>query len=384
MALLRIFGYSKFKIFHSKLILMKVIISGGGSGGHVFPAIAIANELKKQRPDVEILFVGAKGKMEMEKVPKAGFPIKGLWISGFHRKLTLRNLMFPFKLVSSLFKAFGIIQSFKPDVVIGVGGYASGPTLQVATMKGIPTLIQEQNSFPGITNRLLAKKVNRICVAYDGMEKFFPKEKIQLTGNPVRQDIVELTDKKKEGLKHFDLDQNKKTILLFGGSLGARTLNDSMAANKDLLEKNQNVQVLWQAGKLYIEEFLQSTSAQLDNVKILPFIDRMDLAYAMADIVICRAGALTISELCLVGKPAILIPSPNVSEDHQTMNAKALSTKDAGILIEDKNAKKMLEQALHVLDNEQVMNNLKNNIQKLAKVNAATNIVSEILMLNDK
>jgi UDP-N-acetylglucosamine--N-acetylmuramyl-(pentapeptide) pyrophosphoryl-undecaprenol N-acetylglucosamine transferase len=360
---------------------MKVIISGGGSGGHVFPAIAIANEFKKQRPDAEILFVGAKGKMEMEKVPKAGFPIKGLWISGFHRKLTLRNLMFPFKLVSSLFKAFGIIQSFKPDVVIGVGGYASGPTLQVATMKGIPTLIQEQNSFPGITNRLLAKKVNRICVAYEGMNKFFPEEKIRLTGNPVRQDIVELTDKKEEGLKHFGLVQNKRTILLFGGSLGARTLNDSMAANKDLLEKNQNVQVLWQAGKLYIEEFNQSATAQLDNVKILPFIDRMDLAYAMADVVICRAGALTISELCLVGKPAILIPSPNVAEDHQTMNAKALSTKDAGILVADKNAKKMLEQALHVLDNEQVMNDLKKNIRKLAKANAATNIVSEILQI---
>lgn len=360
---------------------LKVIISGGGTGGHVFPAIAIANEFKKQRPDAEILFVGAKGKLEMEKVPKAGFPIKGLWISGFHRKLTLRNLMFPFKLVSSLFKAFGIIQSFKPDVVVGVGGYASGPTLQVATMKGIPTLIQEQNSFPGITNRLLAKKVNRICVAYEGMEKFFPKENIRLTGNPVRQDIIELVDKKKEGLKHFGLDLNKKTILLFGGSLGARTLNDSMAANKDLLEKNQNVQVLWQAGKLYIEEFKNAATAQLSNVEILPFIDRMDLAYAMADMVICRAGALTISELCLVGKPAILVPSPNVSEDHQTMNAKALSTKNAGVLVEEKNAKAMLEQALHILDNEQVMNNLKNNIQKLAKADAAKNIVSEILQI---
>ncbi len=360
---------------------LKVIISGGGSGGHVFPAIAIANEIKKQRPDAEILFVGAKGKIEMEKVPKAGFPIKGLWISGFHRKLTLRNLMFPIKLLFSLFKAFGIIQSFKPDVVVGVGGFASGPTLQVSTMKGIPTLIQEQNSFPGITNRLLANKVNRICVAYEGMEKFFPKEKITLTGNPVRQDIMDLTNKREEGLKHFGLDQNKKTILLFGGSLGARTLNDSMAANNDLLEKNQNVQVLWQAGKLYIEEFKKSATAQLDNVKISAFIDRMDLAYAMADVVICRAGALTISELCLVGKPAILIPSPNVSEDHQTMNAKALSTNEAGILVEEKNAKKMLEQALHILDNERVMNSLKSNIQKLAKANATKNIVSEILQI---
>lgn len=360
---------------------MKVIISGGGSGGHVFPAIAIANEIKKQRPDAEILFVGAQGKIEMEKVPKAGFPIKGLWISGFHRKLTLRNLMFPIKLVCSLFKAFGVIQSFKPDVVIGVGGFASGPTLQVATMKGIPTLIQEQNSFPGITNRLLANKVNRICVAYNGMEKFFPKEKITLTGNPVRQDIMDLVNKREEGLMHFGLDQDKKTILLFGGSLGARTLNDSMAANKDLLEQNQNVQVLWQAGKLYIEEFKNSATAQLDNVKISAFIDRMDLAYAMADVVICRAGALTISELCLVGKPAILIPSPNVSEDHQTMNAKALSTNDAGILVEEKSAKMMLEKALHVLSNEEVMNDLKNNIQKLAKINATKNIVSEIIQI---
>jgi UDP-N-acetylglucosamine--N-acetylmuramyl-(pentapeptide) pyrophosphoryl-undecaprenol N-acetylglucosamine transferase len=268
--------------------------------------------------------------------------------------------------------------------VIGVGGYASGPTLQVATMKGIPTLIQEQNSFPGITNRLLAKKVNRICVAYDGMNKFFPEEKIRLTGNPVRQDIVELTAKKEEGLKHFGLNQNKKTILLFGGSLGARTLNDSMAANKDLLEKNQDVQVLWQAGKLYIEEFKRSATAQLDNIQILPFIDRMDLAYAMADLVICRAGALTISELCLVGKPAILIPSPNVAEDHQTMNAKALSTKDAGVLVADKDAKVMLEQALHILDNEQVIDSMKSNIQKLAKANAAKNIVFEILKISDE
>ncbi len=360
---------------------MKVIISGGGSGGHVFPAIAIANELKKQRPDAEILFVGAEGKIEMEKVPKAGYPIKDLWISGFHRKLTLRNLMFPIKLVSSLFKAYGIIRKFKPDVVIGVGGYASGPTLQVATMRGIPTLIQEQNSFPGVTNRLLAKKVNRICVAYEGLERFFPKEKIRLTGNPVRQDIMELSNQREEGIEYFGLDKNKKTIFLFGGSLGARTLNDAMAANKDLLEKNQNVQVLWQTGKLYIDEFQNSATAQLPNVKILPFVDRMDLAYAMADLMVTRAGALTISELCLVGKPAILIPSPNVSEDHQTMNVKALSTKDAAVLVEDKNAKTMLEQALQMLDNEQVIKSLGENIKKLAQPRATENIVSEILTL---
>lgn len=360
---------------------LKVIISGGGSGGHVFPAIAIANELKKQNPNVDILFVGAQGKIEMEKVPKAGYPIKGLWISGFHRKLTLRNLMFPIKLVSSLFKAFGIIQSFKPDVVIGVGGFASGPTLQVATMKGIPTLIQEQNSFPGITNRLLAKRVNRICVAYQGMERFFPKEKIQLTGNPVRQDIIELGNQRVAGIKHFGLDSNKKTILLFGGSLGARALNDAMAANKDLLVKHQDIQVLWQSGKLYIDEFEKSETAKLDNVKLQPFIDRMDLAYAMADVVICRAGALTISELCLVGKPAILVPSPNVSEDHQTMNAKALSKNEAGVLVAEKDAKTILEEALQILKNEPLMSDLKVNIKKLAKANATENIVTEILQL---
>ena len=367
---------------------MKVIISGGGSGGHVFPAIAIANELKKQRPDAEILFVGAEGKMEMEKVPKAGYPIKGLWISGFHRKLTLRNLMFPFKLIHSLYRAYRIIQSYKPDVVIGVGGYASGPTLQIATVKGIPTLIQEQNSYPGITNRLLAKRVTRICTAYDGMDKFFPKEKIKLVGNPVRQDIIELSGQREEGLEYFGFRSlppseggSKKTIFLFGGSLGARALNDSMAANKDLLEKNPNVQVLWQTGSLYIEEFQNCPTAQLDNVKVLPFVDRMDLAYAMADIMITRAGALTISELCLVGKPAILIPSPNVSEDHQTMNANALSTKDAGVLIKEKEAKSMLEQALHIIDNEVVTDKLSNNIKRLAQPEAAKNIVSEILKL---
>lgn len=360
---------------------LKVIISGGGSGGHVFPAIAIANELKKQNPNVDILFVGAQGKIEMEKVPKAGYPIKGLWISGFHRKLTLRNLMFPIKLVSSLFKAFGIIQSFKPDVVIGVGGFASGPTLQVAAMKGVPTLIQEQNSFPGITNRLLAKRVNRICVAYQGMERFFPKEKIQLTGNPVRQDIIELGNQRAAGIKYFGLDPNKKTILLFGGSLGARALNDAMAANQDLLANHQDIQVLWQSGKLYIDEFEKSDTAKLDNVKLQPFIDRMDLAYAMADVVICRAGALTISELCLVGKPAILVPSPNVSEDHQTMNAKALSKNEAGVLVAEKDAKTILEEALQILKNEPLMNDLKVNIKKLAKANATENIVAEILQL---
>ena len=364
---------------------MKVIISGGGTGGHVFPAIAIANEIKKQRPDTDILFVGAQGKIEMEKVPKAGYPIKGLWISGFHRKLTLRNLMFPFKLVSSLFKAFGIINKFKPDVVIGVGGYASGPTLQVANWKGIPTMIQEQNSYPGVTNRLLASKVKKICVAYSLMEKYFPKEKIKVTGNPVRQDLIDLGNLREEGIKHFGLDVNKKTIVIIGGSLGARTLNDSMGSNTGLLENNSNVQVLWQAGKLYIDEFEKSATALLENVEVRAFIDRMDLAYAMADVLICRAGALTISELCLVGKPAILIPSPNVAEDHQTMNATALSDRKAAILVKDKNASTMLENALRVLSNEELSSDLKRNIKQMGKPNATKDIVSEIfLMMNDK
>ena len=364
---------------------MKVIISGGGTGGHVFPAIAIANEIKRQRPDTDILFVGAKGKLEMEKVPKAGYAIEGLWISGFHRKLTLRNLMFPFKLVSSLFKAFGIINKFKPDVVIGVGGYASGPTLQVANWKKIPTLVQEQNSYPGVTNRLLASKVKRICVAYPLMEKYFPKEKIKVTGNPVRQDLMDLGNLRSEGINHFGLDENKKTIIIIGGSLGARTLNDSMGENTKLLKNNPNVQILWQAGKLYIDEFENSATAELPNVQIRAFIDRMDLAYAMADVLICRAGALTISELCIVGKPAILVPSPNVSEDHQTMNATALSDRKAAVLVKDKNASGMLDNALRILSNEETSNELKANIKQMGKPDAAKDIVNEIfLMMNDK
>ena len=362
---------------------MKVIISGGGTGGHVFPAIAIANEIKKQRPETDILFVGAQGKLEMEKVPKAGYNIEGLWISGFHRKLTLRNLMFPFKLVSSLFKAFGIINRFKPDVVIGVGGYASGPTLKVATWKKIPTLVQEQNSYPGVTNRLLASKVKRICVAYPLMEKYFPKEKITVTGNPVRQDLIDLGDLRSEGINHFGLDPNKKTIVIIGGSLGARTLNDSMGKNTGLLKNNPEVQVLWQAGKLYIDEFEKSETAALPNVQVKAFIDRMDLAYAMADVLICRAGALTISELCLVGKPAILVPSPNVAEDHQTMNATALSDRKAAVLVKDKNASTMLETALRILSNEETSNELKRNIKQMGKPDAAKDIVKEIFeMLN--
>lgn len=365
---------------------LKIIISGGGTGGHVFPAIAIANALKKKKPDCEILFVGAKGKIEMEKVPKAGYPIKGLWISGFHRQLTLRNLGFPFKLLHSLIKAFFIVKKFKPDVAVGVGGYASGPTLAVANWTSIPTLIQEQNSFPGITNRLLSKSVKRICTAHKEIERYFPKEKLVLTGNPVREDIFQnLTQKRAEAYDYFNLNINKKTIFVFGGSLGARSINQALAANADLLAQNPDIQVLWQAGKLYIETMKQSETAQLSNVEIRTFIDRMDLAYAMADVVIGRAGALTISELCLVGKPAILIPSPNVAEDHQTKNAMALVTQDAAVIVKDKEAKELIiTKAIEILESPTIREKLSQNIFKLKKENAAERIAEEVLKLIEK
>lgn len=360
----------------------KIIISGGGTGGHVFPAIAIANELKKNDPSIEILFVGAKGKLEMEKVPKAGYPIKGLWISGFHRKLTLRNLLFPLKLLFSLVKAFWIVKTFKPQVAVGVGGFASGPVLQVANMLGIPTLLQEQNSYAGVTNKLLAKKADKICVAYDNMDKYFPAEKIVLTGNPIRQDLKDLKINREQGLAYFGFSKEKKTIVLTGGSLGARSLNDGMSAGFEILKKHPEVQVLWQAGKLYIDEFLKSEAAQLANVKIVAFIDRMDFAYAMADVIICRAGASTISELCVIGKAAVLVPSPNVAEDHQMQNALALVEKEAAVLIKDNEVKeKMIATALSVVENEKLKEQLQNNILKLAKPNATHRIAQEILAL---
>ncbi len=362
---------------------MKVIISGGGTGGHVFPAIAIADAIKKLRPDTYILFVGAKGKLEMEKVPKAGYPIEALWISGFQRKLTWQNLLFPVKLASSWWKARKIVQDFKPDVAVGVGGYASGPTLNVATALGIPALLQEQNSFPGVTNRILAKKSARICVAYDGMERFFPAEKIVLTGNPVRADFFEKLDTKRtDAYSHFGLDKNKKTVFVVGGSLGARTLNEAMAASTELLSENEDVQVIWQAGKFYIGTYTACETAKLPGVIVIDFIDRMDLAYAAADVIIGRAGALTISELCLVGKPAILVPSPNVAEDHQTKNALALVEKDAALLVKDGVAEgEMMWTALEVLRNEALSVRLSNNIRKMARPNAAEDIAKEVIGL---
>ncbi len=361
---------------------MRVIISGGGTGGHIYPAIAIANAIKEIKPDADILFVGAKGKLEMEKVPKAGFPIEGLWISGFHRKLTLRNLMFPIKLISSLMKARAIIRKFKPDVVVGVGGYASGPILQVATSKKVPALIQEQNSYAGVTNKILAKKVQKICVAYPNMEKYFPKEKIVFTGNPVRKDISNLQDRYKEALEHYGLDQNKKTTLLFGGSLGARKLNEALRDNTKLIADHPDVQWIWQMGKIYYEEFVECETAKLAHVHPMPFLERMELAYAAADVVICRAGALTVSELCIVEKPAILVPSPNVAEDHQTKNAMALVNEDAAILIKDKEVKeKIVHEVMELLSDEKKMENLKSQISTLKKETAAAEIAGEILKL---
>ena len=361
----------------------RIIISGGGTGGHIFPAIAIADAIKAEKPSADILFVGAKGKIEMEKVPKAGYSIKGLWISGFHRKLTMRNLLFPFKLIHSLIKAGMIIRQFKPDVVVGVGGFASGPLLEMASRMGIPTIIQEQNSYAGLTNRLLAKKVDKVCVAYDNMERFFEKDKIILTGNPIRKDLKQSMGKKQEGLAHFGLDPAKKTIFLFGGSLGAKSLNEAMASNRDLIEQhNDEIQVFWQCGKLYWEDYKNCATAQLPNVKITAFVDRMDLAYAMTDVVICRAGASTISELCLLGKATVLVPSPNVAEDHQTANSLSLVEKEAALIVKDKEAKdKMIKEALRLLNEAGLKEKLSNEILKLGKEDAAQQIAEEVLKL---
>ena len=359
---------------------MKIIISAGGTGGHIFPAIAIADELRRRDPSVQILFVGAKGKMEMERVPKAGYAIEGLWIAGFQRRLTWQNLMFPFKVLSSMWKARRIINDFKPDVVVGFGGFASGPTLRVAAAKGIPTVLQEQNSYAGVTNKLLAEKSVKICVAYPKMERFFPKDKVVLTGNPVRSDILNLHAKKAEGIKHFNLNPNRKTIVIIGGSLGARTLNQAMEANADLIAQSQDVQILWQCGKLYETDFKDGRAANLPNVQMKTFIDRMDLVYAAADVIIARAGALTISELCLAGVPTVLVPSPNVAEDHQTQNAMSLVNENAAILVKDIHAKEeMIEKALQILRNDLLQSDLKHNILRLGRPYACKDITDEIL-----
>lgn len=360
-------------------MINRVVISGGGTGGHIFPAVAIADEIKKRNPKAEILFVGANGKMEMEKVPAAGYKIIGLDIVGFQRKFTLKNLLLPFKIIKSLMDARKILKDFKPEVVIGVGGYASGPTLQAATGLKIPTLVQEQNSFPGKTNKILSGKVNKICTAYDGLEKFFPSNKIVQTGNPVRMEMVQIEGKREEAFSFYNLDPNKKTILIIGGSLGARTLNESILPNIELLQKN-NIQVLWQCGSLYHKEMLDRTaSIDMNGINMVQFIARMDLAYALADVVISRAGAISVSELCLVKKPTILVPSPNVAEDHQTKNAMALVNKNAAILVKDVDSKnELIKSTIDLLSNENKCKELIQAIFLLGKPNATASIVDEI------
>jgi UDP-N-acetylglucosamine--N-acetylmuramyl-(pentapeptide) pyrophosphoryl-undecaprenol N-acetylglucosamine transferase len=360
----------------------KVILSGGGTGGHIFPAVAIANEIKKLVPTAEILFVGALGKMEMEKVPAAGYKIIGVPIAGLQRKFTLENLKLPFLILMSLLKTRKIISDFKPDVVVGTGGYASGPLLRSAISKGIPALIQEQNSYAGITNKILSKKVNKICVAYEGMEKFFPKEKLLLTGNPVRQDIASIEEKRNEAFSFFKLDPSKKTVLVIGGSLGAKAINEAIGAGLKLFADN-DIQLVWQTGKIYFDTAKKQTAGfESKNITAVDFISRMDLAYAFADVVISRAGAGAISELCIVQKPCVLVPLPTAAEDHQTKNAMALVNKNAAILVKDADAVKLLvERAIQLVNNNSEQQQLKTNMKQLAFFNSANVIAKEVLKL---
>ncbi|WP_430973270.1 undecaprenyldiphospho-muramoylpentapeptide beta-N-acetylglucosaminyltransferase [Sunxiuqinia rutila] len=358
---------------------LKVIISGGGTGGHIFPALAIANEIKAQVPEVDILFVGAQGKMEMERVPIAGYPIIGLPVIGLPRKLSLKLFSFVWFLFVSMLKARKIVRDFKPDVVVGVGGFASGPVLKAASRKGIPTILQEQNSYAGKTNKWLAKRVKKICVAYPNMEKYFPKWRIVLTGNPFRQTLLNKVDKQ-VAYKTFGLSEGKPVILVMGGSLGARTLNESILKNLDLISKS-GVQIIWQSGSFYYKEILERFNGQLrKNIHLYEFLSQMDLAYAAADLVISRAGASTISEICLLGKASVLVPSPNVAEDHQTKNAMALVENDAAEMVKDFEAvKKLFPVALELVQNEERLKTLSENSLKMAKPNATADIVEVIL-----
>jgi UDP-N-acetylglucosamine--N-acetylmuramyl-(pentapeptide) pyrophosphoryl-undecaprenol N-acetylglucosamine transferase len=364
----------------NKMKLTKIIISGGGTGGHIFPALAIADEIKRRNAAADILFIGAEGKMEMEKVPQAGYPIVGLPIVGLQRKLTLKNLLLPFKLILSLTKVFFVIKRFKPELVIGVGGYASGPTLQMAQLLGVPTLLQEQNSFPGKTNRILARKAKAICVAYPEMSAFFEASKIQLTGNPVRSALLQnLEAKKQEAAEFFGLDANRPTLFVMGGSLGAKTLNVAFRSAISHFE-TASVQLLWQCGKSYEQELAHFQHSLPKNVKVFPFIQRMDLAYALATVIVSRAGALSVSELALVAKPAILVPSPNVAEDHQTKNARALIDRDAAVLVTDAAAQETLvPAALALLKNPVQQQALSKAIEALALPHAAKDIADVCL-----
>ncbi len=360
----------------------KFIISGGGTGGHIFPALSIADGLKERFPDCDILFVGAEGKMEMEKVPLAGYPITGLPVAGFHRGELWRNLSFVPKLIRSLSKAKKVVKEFKPDVVIGVGGYASGPVLRQANNLKIPTVLQEQNSYAGVTNKILGKKAKRICVAYDKMDRFFPAEKIVYTGNPVRRGLMVNPDKKEEASEYFGIDSGKPVILVLGGSLGARTINQSISAGLDKI-RNSEVQVIWQTGKYYYADINSSLAKDpVRNVKVHEFISRMDLAFSVADVVVSRAGAGTISELCLVGKPSVLVPSPNVAEDHQTHNALSLVEKNAAILVRDfDSVDTLVDVALDLVKDQKRCEALSQNIRKLATPDSTKDIVEVIASL---
>lgn len=360
--------------------MMRIIISGGGTGGHIFPALSIAREIRKRLPDAELLFVGAEGRMEMEKVPAAGFEIIGLPVEGFRRSLSPRNFLIVFRLLVSLCKASGIIRKFRPQVAVGVGGYASGPLLAMAALKRIPVVIQEQNSYAGITNRLLGSRAQKIFVAYTGMQKFFPANKLILSGNPVREELLAYKATAEDAYGYFNIRQGTRVILILGGSLGARTINYSVLKHIDTIE-NEDVQVIWQTGKLYIETVRERLgNKEYRNIRYMDFITRMDLAYAAADVIISRAGAGTISELCCIGKPVILVPSPNVAEDHQTKNAMALVQKNAALMIRDNEAvDTLIPEAIQLIKNEKLRQVLSGYCSELALPEATKTIVDEIL-----
>ncbi len=360
----------------------RIIISGGGTGGHVFPAIAIAKALRSRDSKINILFVGSNHKMEMDRVPDAGFSIIGLPVTGFQRRLTWKNLLFFYNLLVSMIRAGKIVDKFNPDVVVGVGGYASGPVVKAAASRGIPVLIQEQNSYAGVTNRLLAKKASRICVAYENMDKYFPAEKIVLTGNPVRSDLLDLSAKREEALSWFGVKGNKKVILVLGGSLGAASINKGISENIDLIKKS-GIELIWQTGRFGIMNAKESIAkSRYSRVHVFEFISRMDLAYVLADLVISRAGAATISELCLTGKPAILVPSPNVAEDHQTKNAMALVDRDAAVLVADaESSTDLVSTALELINDSGRIDKLRESISSMALPDAAPHIADEIFKL---
>ena len=365
---------------------IRIIISGGGTGGHIFPAVSIANAIKELHPEAEILFVGAEGRMEMHRVPAAGYPIKGLPVAGFDRKNLLKNIPVLIKLFKSQRMARKIVKDFRPHVAVGVGGYASGPTLKVAGSMGIPTLLQEQNSYAGVTNKLLAKQAKKICVAYEGMERFFDKDKIILTGNPVRQGLLNPTTTREEAIASFGLNPGKRTVLILGGSLGARTINQCIMNNLDKV-KNSGVQFIWQTGKIYIEEARAAVAraGELPMLHVTDFISDMAIAYSAADLVISRAGAGSISEFCLLQKPVILVPSPNVAEDHQTKNALALVNKNAALYVKDADAQDLLlDKAIETVNQPGLLKNLSKNIAELAFTDSANVIAKEVLKLAEK